>query len=826
MARIFRWLLRLIVGALILAASAAALAYWFAARSIPDYNARLAVAGISAEVEIVRDHADVPHVFGESDADVFFGLGFAHAQDRLWQMLLLRRTAQGRLSELFGARTLPYDDLLRRLDLYPLAVESAAHLDPDTTSALEAYSRGVNAWLDEVNVGARGRGAPEFWLFPPEVAPWTPADSVAIVKLMALRLSDQAQTEVLRARVSLRLEDVERLTDILPDAPGEPVVALPEFAALFPDAPRFAAATAATAATARPNDPLDPLPGPGLQGASNAWAAAPSRSASGGTLLANDPHLGFSAPSIWYLARLELESGGVIGATIPGVPAVLLGRSQRLGWGLTSAYLDDQDLYFEQLNPDDPSQVLTPDGYKPLRVRQSIIRVKDASPVTITLRWSENGPILPGRHFDLGTITPPGRVAALAWTALSPRDTSIAAAMGIMRAGSIAEAIAAGAAHVAPAQNLTLIDRDGIAMKMIGAMPRRDPDNQSLGRLPVPGWLAQNRWQGTFPYSDNPEVVAPPGGILGNTNNKITDRPFPRHVSYHWGDTQRIQRWRELMQSREVHTRDSFIEAQLDTVSRTARNLLSYVGADLWFTGEPAPEGTPDRRRQDALRLLADWNGEMNEHMPEPLIYAAWMRALQDRLIRDELGGDIADEFPHVQPIFIERVFRDIDGAAVWCDIARSARKETCEEIARLALDDALLWIDEHFGGDLASLRWGDAHEARHDHEVLGDTPLRWLVNIRQSTSGGDFTLNRGATLGWGEEPFTSVHGPGYRGVYDLADPDSSVFVIATGQSGHPLSQHYDDLGELWRRGEYIPMSLDPDLARAAAVGITRLRPR
>ncbi len=821
MARIFRWLLRLTVGALILGASAAALIYWFASRSIPDYDARLAVAGITSEVEIVRDHADVPHIFGGNDADVFFGLGFAHAQDRLWQMLLLRRTAQGRLSELFGARTLQFDDLLRRLDLYPLAVESASHLDPDTTAALEAYSRGVNAWLDEVNAGARGRGAPEFWLFTPEVAPWTPADSVAIVKLMALRLSGQAQTEVLRARVSLRLEDEGLLADILPDAPGEPIVALPEYAALFPDAPRYAAAAP------RRHDPLDPLPEPGLQGASNAWAAAPSRSASGGTLLANDPHLGFSAPSIWYLARLELQSGGVIGATIPGVPAVLLGRSERLGWGLTSTYLDDQDVFIERLNPDDPTEVLTPDGFKPLRTRQSIIRIKDAPPQTITLRWSDNGPILPGQHFDLGTITPPGHVAALGWTALSPRDTSIAAALGIMRAGSVDEAIAAGAAHVAPAQNLTLIDREGIAMTVIGAMPRRDPAHQSRGRLPAPGWRAENRWKGTFPYSDNPRVVAPPGGILGNTNNKITDRPFPHHVTYDWGDTQRIQRWRHLMQSREVHTRDSFVEAQLDTVSFTARSLLPLVGADLWFTGEPAPEGTPDRRRQDALRLLADWNGEMNEHMPEPLIYAAWMRALQDRLIRDELGGDIADLFPHIQPVFIERVFRNIDGAGVWCDIARSARKETCEEIARLALDDALLWIDEHFGGDLASLRWGDAHEARHDHEVLGETPLlRWIVNIRQSTSGGDFTLDRGATLGRGDDPFLSVHGPGYRGVYDLADPDSSVFVTATGQSGHPLSQHYDDLGELWRRGEYIPMSLDPDLARAAAVGITHLRPR
>ncbi|WP_373050892.1 penicillin acylase family protein, partial [Thalassovita aquimarina] len=281
-----------------------------------------------------------------------------------------------------------------------------------------------------------------------------------------------------------------------------------------------------------------------------------------------------------------------------------------------------------------------------------------------------------------------------------------------------------------------------------------------------------------------------------------------------------------LMQNREVHTRDSFIEAQLDNVSFTARSLLPLIGADLWFTGEAAPEGTPERLRQRALTLLAEWNGEMNEHLPEPLIYAAWVRALQDRLIRDDIGP-LADRFIHVEPLFIERVFRDVNGAAVWCDVIQSAPVETCTDMARLALDDALLWIDEEYGQQLESLRWGDAHQAVHDHPVLGQVPvLRNFVNIRQSTSGGDQTLMRGLTDGSAEAPFSNVHGASYRGVYDFADPDSSVFITATGQSGHFLSRHYDDLGELWRRGEYIPMSLDEDLARAAAVGVTILSPR
>jgi penicillin amidase len=223
--------------------------------------------------------------------------------------------------------------------------------------------------------------------------------------------------------------------------------------------------------------------------------------------------------------------------------------------------------------------------------------------------------------------------------------------------------------------------------------------------------------------------------------------------------------------------------------------------------------------------MLAEWNGEMNEHLPEPLIYMAWARALQERLIRDEMGP-LADSFTHVDPVFVERVFRNTDGAGVWCDIIQSAAIETCTDLARLALDDALLRLTETYGPKLESWRWGDAHQATHDHTVLGDVPiLRYFVNIRQSTSGGDNTLMRGLTKGTDPQPFLNVHGAGYRGVYDFADPDSSVFILSTGQSGHPLSRHYEDLGELWRRGEYVPMSLDPELARAGAVGITRLTP-
>ncbi len=817
---LFTWLFRIAAGLVVLTVLGVVLVYYLASRSLPDYSKTVAVQGVSAPVEIVRDNANVPHIMGATDADVFFGLGYAHAQDRLWQMTLLRRTAQGRLSEVFGAPTLKVDRLLRRMDLYRLAMESVAAQDPETLAALQAYADGVNARLAEINRDALGRGAPEMFLFDAPVAPWRPADSLAIVKVMGLQLSGHLIEEVLRARTSIALDDPRRLLDILPDSPGTGVAALPEYTFLFPTVPRYAEADRT------PTHPLMPVQLRGLAGASNGWAAATNRSASGGTLLANDPHLGFTAPTIWYLARMELTSGGVIGGTIPGMPVVLTGRSDDLGWGLTSSYLDDQDVYIEKLNPQNPEEYLTPNGYKKFRTRPSIIEIKDAPPITLTLRWTENGPVLPGTQFDLNTVTPPGHVAALAWTVLSPRDTSLSAAMALMRAKTVREGITAAERYIAPSQNLTLADKNTVALKLIGAMPRRNAGHLTKGRTPSQGWRAENRWQGRAPYAANPEYVSPRGGIVGNTNNKIVERPFPNHISYVWGDSQRIQRWTRLMQSRQVHTRDSFIEAQLDSVSVAARSLLPLVGADLWFTGQAAPDGTPERKRQIALSLLAEWNGEMNQHLPEPLIYAAWMRELQERLIRDELGS-LADEYIHIEPLFIERVFRDIDGASAWCDVKQSALVERCEDMARLALDDAIVWIEERYGTALESLRWGDAHQATHDHQVLGSIPvLRYFVNIRQSTSGGDNTLLRGRTSGKGRNPFENVHGAGYRGVYDFADPDSSVFVSSTGQSGHFLSRHYDDLSQLWRRGEYIPMSLDIELARAASVGVTRLVPK
>ena len=817
MDKAFSWIFAGFVTLLGLALVAGGFAYYLASRSIPDYSGDYNGMAVTGEVEIIRDSYAVPHIFAKTDADVLFGLGFAHAQDRLWQMELMRRTAQGRLSEMFGPETLETDSLMRALDIYTLSKRAVAFQTPETLALLNAYAAGVNAWVSTVRQEALGRGAPEFFLFDNAIAPWGPADSIALIKLMALNTTDKAALEVLRAKLSFRIPP-ERIRDILPDAPQVPSVDITSFSALFPDMELQTASIA-------PPPMLSPLPAIGLAGASNAFAASGARSASGGTLMANDPHLGLSAPGVWMLARLELESGGVIGATIPGIPAVLIGRSDTLSWGLTASYLDDQDLYLERLNPQNPDEYLTENGSIPFETRDAVIQVKGQTPVSRSLRWASGRPVLPGNAFGIRQIQPEGHVFSLAWTGLEAEDRSIQAAMDLMRAPDIATARAALANVSAPANNVTLADRENIAIVSTGKVPRRNAGNATRGRIPAQGWLEVNRWNGYFPFAENPYIENPEGGVVVNTNNALPTGEFPQNFSFDWGDTQRIIRASNLLNARQFHTQNSFTAIQTDTVSISARILLPLIGQDLWFADQGAQPGTHRARRREALGLLSQWNGDMGQHDPEPLIYAAWVRALQRRLISDDLG-QLSGELTRVNPLFIERVYRNIDGAAGWCDIGPSLEVETCRQMASIALDDALQELVRDYGSDINRWRWGAAHMAFQENKTLGKVPVvSWFANIWQETPGGDNTLLRGQTRGFGNNPYTNIHAAGFRMVVDFDNPDNSVYIAATGQSGHFLSRYYDNLSVIWRRSEYIPMTLDPGIARAAAAGITTLRP-
>lgn len=818
--------LRLLLALLALSVIAAGIGWFLISRSLPDYSGEVELGGLQAEVTVIRDANAIPHIRASSARDGWFALGAVHAQDRLWQMELSRRAAQGRLSAYFGDRTVGLDRLTKTLDIYGLSRKALDHQSTETREALEAYAEGVNAWIRYVNSEARGRGAPEFFLFPDPIPPWTPVDSIAIQKMMALNLSGAARHETRRGQFFLSLTP-ERVADILPDYPNEAEITLPRFSELFPGLHFPEPRPRVTRLTEAEGLIHGPAPIPEFGGASNAWAVDGTRTSTGKPLLANDPHLWLQAPSLWYLAGMEFPGADgqptrLIGGTLPGLPALLIGHNGKVGWGLTTIGMDDQDIFIEKVNPDDPGQYRTPSGWAEFAERPIRIEVADRPALTETVRATRHGPVLSHGQFGADKITPDGHVAAMAWTGLREDDRTVSALFELMRSETIEDAVAAAAGVTAPAQNLTLADETGVGIVSAGAMPVRSLASRSRGRIPAPGWVAANDWRGFEPASEKVRELRPLQGAVANANNRVTDTEFPDHLTYEWGDPYRIQRLRKELSSRAFHSRDSFVALQNDTVSEMARSVLPLIARELWW-GEAA--GRPDQKNA-ALELLRNWTGEMNQHNPEPLIFYEWMRALTRRVALDELGP-LYGEIQGLRPLFIERVFRDIDGAGIWCDVNKTPGRETCAEMADAALDDALAALTSRYGSEVDGWRWGLAHVAIHRHQPLGSLgPLGPLFNIEHETSGGDYTLMRGQSPGWGERPFENVHASGLRVVFDFGDLNRSVAMISTGQSGHPFSRWYDHLADPWAQGDVIPLSMDQEESRAGAVGVMRLVPR
>ncbi len=790
----FKWTFRLVVLFVVLAIIGAVFGYFLLKRSIPDYNLDETQSFGSYQVEILRDLQAVPHIYGATENDALFALGYAHAQDRLWQMDSARRTVQGRLSEIFGSQTLDVDKYFRALDLWNLANRAAATLPPEDLARLQAYSDGVNAYIYDINKNKRGSGAPEFLFFSHQISPWTPTDSLAMLKLMAMQLTGAASEEILQAKFATVLTPQE-MNDIFYD------VSLPaNFDRLSYQgrASEFAPSQLAQI--------LNPVQGVDLSGASNAFIAAPDRTANSHAILANDPHLKFSAPTIWMLAHLHFEdlNEDVIGATIPGVPLVIIGHNNHLAWGLTTSYLDDQDLVIMKREAADPAQYKTEDGILTLEREAIEISVDGQDEPEIFVRErSIYGPIIP---FDgplkVEEVTPEGHMLALSWTALQENDHSIRTGFKFSHAKSVPEAEEALADYVAPAQIFSFADKDGnIAQIAGGVMPKRAEDNPTRGTMPAANWIGTPGFIGNFPFEQNPRLFNPSDGLLIHTNNKFIDDIYPRHFSYKWGDVYRRLRAEELLGIRKYHTMSSFQGAQNDALSEAARTLLPLIAREFWFK--------PDKNEQksNVLKELANWDGEYDALLAEPLIFTAWLEELNNLIFADELG-EFYQDLGRVDPLRLERIFRNVDGAARWCDIRPTPQVEICSDISSMSLDRALDKLNAQYGSNFEEWRWGRAHRAVQRNQFLSKIPVfGGLSNIVQEQSGDTQTLLRQAYPGGEDYDFDANHGAGLRMVVDFSDIDHSKFIISSGQSGHVLSPYYDDLSTLWRNGEYINMT-------------------
>lgn len=742
--------------------------YGAALSSFPRTSGMLALPGLRGEVKVVRDTLGIPVITASNSFDAYAALGFVHAQDRLFQMDFLRRLASGRLAEALGAAALPSDRFMRTLGLRQAAAASLGAVDAETRAALEAYAAGVNAFLATRD----GLLPPEFLILRLEPEPWTPLDSLLWQRLMALRLSGNWHEEALRASL-LDVLPPERVAELWP-APD-------------PDGPTTIGGLSGAVFGAL----IDAWPEalrPTL--ASNAWVLDGSRTANGAPLLANDPHLGLGLPNVWYLAEVRTPDWRVSGATVPGVPFHVVGHNGRMAWGMTTTHSDTMDLFIE--DSAEPGFYHTPDGPQPFATRTEAIAVRDADAEVLVVRTTRHGPVVSDL---LNVALPDGSVLALSATALEPEDRTAEALRRLNRAPSWAAAEQALNHYHAPQQNFLVADDTGA----IGFLaPGRVPVRQAgQGLVPHPGAGGAFDWTGWLPPDALPRLESPPGGHIVNANNRPVPNSYPHLLSVYWPDPYRAERIEKVLGASGQFIQEDMRRLQLDA--------LSGVFQDLWPLMAETSQATP--AAAEALQKLGAWDGTMDADLPAPLLFTAWRLTLERALFADDLGP-LYRRWEGSHPRLVERVLSG-QTASAWCDDVTTPQTESCADQLAASLENTLTSLEAEFG-PAETWRWGTAHRARLDHPLFSRLPgLDWLSGLSAELNGSDETVNRGGFSAHGEDwrqRLARNHGAGLRAVYDLADLESSGFMIAAGQSGHPLSPHYRDLMAPWAQGRLLPI--------------------
>ncbi|MDE0150608.1 MAG: penicillin acylase family protein [Rhodospirillaceae bacterium] len=796
MIRLFlRWTLRIALTlAVVLAVAGVVMFFWFRT-SLPRLDGSVTVAGIEKPVSIVRDGRGIPYIYAETESDAWFALGYVHAQDRLFQMEMQRRAGQGRLAEIIGPPGLRADRLFRTLGLYRRAQDSVKHLTPGQLKTLEAYAAGVNQWMKT----RKGTLPPEFNLTGLEFEPWKPADTLVWGKLMAVRLSTDWRGELLRARI-MQKAGKDAIPVLFPPYPGDaPVTVGPQREGLLKGVD-FGALFAAL--------PSDLHRG----GASNVWALRPERTTTGAAILASDPHLGMNAPVLWYLAHISAPGLKLSGATVPGGPLLIMGHNGHIAWGVTTTYIDTDDVILEKLDPSDPNRYMADGDSVPFDIRTETVKVRFSADVTLTIRESRNGPALDFDEELAEFGRKNGRVAVLRAPWLSRADTSAAAFAGINKAKNWTEFRKALRLFIGPVQNFVYADTAGnIGYLVPGAIPvRKRPD---AGYLPQDGADPETALVGYIPYDSLPQSLNPPDGVLINANNRIAGSDYPYFLSQSWGDHYRATRIAQMLAAKERFTPDEVARMQADHVSLAARATLPLL-----LKIEPA-----DDRQRRVLEMLKAWDGAMALTRPEPLIYTAWVRELNRRLYADELG-EVAKRYVSNRPDVVTGI---LTKHHKWCDDVGTDAIEDCPAILRASLAAALDFLSDRLGDDPLVWRWGDLHYAEMRHQAFGPIPLLGrLTTIRIAANGSRFTVTKAPVNFRSGNSYATRQGPGFRGVYDFSDLSESRFTISSGQSGNPYSEYYDNLVQEWRDVRHWRLAPDEATARQNAAGVLELKPR
>ncbi|MGE5190018.1 MAG: penicillin acylase family protein [Gemmatimonadota bacterium] len=762
--------------------------------SVPRRDGVVPVPGISAPVAIVRDRLGIPHITAGSDRDLYFAQGFVHAQDRLFQMDFERRLARGELAELLGKNALPADRLLRHLGFAARAPAIVASWPPRTREIVASYCAGVNAAMDALRAWPA-----EFRVLRAAPRRFAPEDVAAVGLLKSLGLSQWIEEATLyRAWLSLPRE---KAMELLPEGVG-PTGGFGRAAAASAGQAPVAAALSDAIALLRAA--AEELP---RAGGSNAWAVSGRKSGTGRPILANDPHMLLTCPSLWYENHLVAPGVDVYGVSFPGAPCVVIGHNPAIAWGFTNAMLDDADFFVEKV---DGERVMSRGRWVPLKRRVETIRVRGGRDETLTVRETPHGPI----------VTPvfPGVAAALSlrWIGFDGGDP-VGALDALDRARNREEFLAAGARFPHPAQNVVYADRDGnIGVVMFGRIPVRKGGS---GQLPVPGDTGEWDWKGTVPFSANPRVWNPPQGFVAAANLPIAGRTYGHYLSRLYEPPDRWQRIVQLLSAPEPHSVDSFERMQADVCRPEAERMVALAIRSAKRRQARAPE------LRQAARILAGWNLCAPADSPGAALYEAYSEKLIENTFRDDMGPALFEEVTRTSRILWNAMARAVArGDSVFFENAATGRKETLDELMARSLSDAMALLKYRLGGAYATWSWGRLHQVTFEHPFGRKRYLRRWFDIGPMAAPGDGRTVFKEEFRHGTD-FSVVVGPSMRQVVPLGFRDKARSVIGTGASGHFFEPHYDDQASLWLSGRSHPAWTDARDIEANAEAHLRLVP-
>jgi penicillin G amidase len=791
--------------------------------TLPKTGGELPIKGIAADTSITRDEYGIPHIRAANIPDAYFALGFVHGQDRQWQLEMHRRIGRGALAQVLGAPALPTDKFLRTLGVHRNAGLIYAALDEPTKVLVSAYAKGINAAIALTRENPVLL-SPEFFILGTRPVLWEPEDVIAWQTMMAWDLSANMQSEILRFELAAQLP-TEKLAQLLDTDPPQK---LPDLASLYGaliQAPVKAALGVPTEVSPVVGF-LNAIPLGGVEGiGSNSWVLNGSRTKSGKPLLANDPHLALAAPALWYLAHLSAPGLEVIGGSVPGLPYIVAGRTDKTAWSLTTSSIDVQDLYLERFTAGQGNTVDTSSGPQALELREELIEVEGADAVKITVRTGSHGPLISDVHEPLAQMLRLGKLdksyaMALKWAALTPQDTTVRAGFKINRAKDWLEFQEALRDFQYPAQNIGYADTQGLtALVVAGRTPKRRSDNPLLGLAPALGWEAKYEWEGQVPFEQMPQIDKTPNGAIVNANDKMIDKNYPHYLGAEWALPYRSQRISQLLAATPKHEVQGLQSIQLDVSSLAVKELLPVLLGTKPTTSTAA----------DALALLAKWDGNMLANKPEPAIMSAWIDYLRKDVLADEVG-----------PLTLQRVeqartrYRVLANAltkpefASWCDDVSTKALETCGQQQAKSLDSALAYLSQRYGSSMAQWEYGKVNMAISEHRPFGKHPaLSKIFDIRTPVGGDTYSINVAKNDPWNAaEPMAPRWGASYRAVYDLADVNKSRYIQSTGQSGHRFSPHYSDLSGKWVVNDGILMLTDRAAIDKAAQAMLMLKPK